>query len=148
MISGFTKPETRFLSNFYPCTIILDELKYPSVEHAYVASKCKNLADKLMCTVDHYDAKNHYNETARIKKFGRTVDIIHQWDSIKYSHMLRLIRAKFTQNPHLAKMLVETSDHELIEENWWGGCFWGVCRGSGQNNLGKILMFVRDELDA
>ena len=46
----------------------------------------------------------------------------------------------------LKEMLLLTGDQEIIEENYWGDTFWGVCRGKGQNHLGKILMKVRDEL--
>ena len=36
----------------------------------------------------------------------------------------------------------------LEEGNWWGDIFWGVDKktGAGENNLGKILMKVREEL--
>jgi predicted NAD-dependent protein-ADP-ribosyltransferase YbiA (DUF1768 family) len=40
-ISSFTG-EYRFLSNFYPCVVHLDEEVYPSVEHAYQAAKTVN----------------------------------------------------------------------------------------------------------
>jgi predicted NAD-dependent protein-ADP-ribosyltransferase YbiA (DUF1768 family) len=43
-------------------------------------------------------------------------------------------------------MLLATDDEELVEGNWWNDTFWGVCRGDGENNLGKIIMKVRDEL--
>jgi len=41
-------------------------------------------------------------------------------------------------------MLLQTGDEELIEGNKWGDRFWGVCKGKGKNNLGKILMKIRD----
>ena len=36
----------------------------------------------------------------------------------------------------------------LIEGNtWeWSRTFWGVCNGSGENHLGRLLMKVREEL--
>jgi hypothetical protein len=43
-------------------------------------------------------------------------------------------------------MLLLTGDEELIEGNFWGDVFWGVCNGVGKNHLGKILMEVRSEL--
>jgi len=59
--------------------------------------------------------------------------------------MTDLVRQKFS-NPQLAKQLLDTKDFELIEGNTWGDTFWGVCSGKGQNNLGKILMQIRNEL--
>ena len=43
-------------------------------------------------------------------------------------------------------MLIKTGDQELIEGNYWNDTYWGVCKGVGQNKLGKILMRVREEL--
>ena len=34
---------------------------------------------------------------------------------------------------------------ELIEGNNWKDTYWGVCHGKGQNNLGKLLMRIREE---
>lgn len=42
-------------------------------------------------------------------------------------------------------MLLKTGDEELVEGNTWGDTFWGVCKGKGRNELGKILMKVREE---
>lgn len=42
--------------------------------------------------------------------------------------------------------LLATGSAELIEGNVWNDTFWGVCRGRGQNHLGRILMEVRDGL--
>lgn len=70
------------------------------------------------------------------------------WDEVKLSVMETVVRAKFTQNPHLAKYLVETGEAELVEGNRWRDVFWGVysVTGEGENNLGKILMKVISEL--
>jgi hypothetical protein len=59
--------------------------------------------------------------------------------------MYGLILGKF-QDPELKTKLLATGDAELIEGNWWGDVYWGVCNGEGRNELGKILMQVRDEL--
>jgi len=55
------------------------------------------------------------------------------------------MRQKFKQ-PELKAKLLATGDAELIEGNHWGDIVWGVCRGKGENRLGKILMKVREEL--
>ena len=48
-------------------------------------------------------------------------------------------------------MLLSTGDQELIEGTWWHDKFWGICictkcANKGDNNLGKILMTVREEI--
>ena len=39
-----------------------------------------------------------------------------------------------------------TNDAYLEEGNTWGDKIWGTVNGQGANNLGKILMQIRDEL--
>ena len=58
--------------------------------------------------------------------------------------MSSIVFEKFYRNKELRKKLLETGDRYLEETNWWGDDFWGVCNGEGRNELGKILMKVRD----
>lgn len=41
---------------------------------------------------------------------------------------------------------MDTGDAELVGDNAWGDRIWGICLDSGENDLGKILMRIRDEL--
>ena len=73
--------------------------------------------------------------------------------------MLKAVRAKF-KDPVLASKLLKTGDAILIEGTFWNDRTWGVAlrkikdkdgniigyKGSGKNQLGKILMKVRNEL--
>lgn len=36
-------------------------------------------------------------------------------------------------------------DDDIVEDNDWGDTFRGICNYEGQNNLGKILMELRDK---
>jgi predicted NAD-dependent protein-ADP-ribosyltransferase YbiA (DUF1768 family) len=63
-----------------------------------------------------------------------------QLDAMEY-----LLWLKFTQNIFKDKLL-STGDIELIEYNYWGDKFWGVCNGEGKNHLGKLLMKIREQL--
>ena len=63
---------------------------------------------------------------------------------IKLKVMEELLRIKFSDGK-LSSMLIDTGDVELIEFNDWGDRFYGVCRGVGRNELGKILMKIREE---
>lgn len=60
--------------------------------------------------------------------------------------MKDVVEAKFSQNPDLAKKLLETEDAYLEEGNDWGDRIWGTVNGIGANNLGRILMEVREIL--
>jgi predicted NAD-dependent protein-ADP-ribosyltransferase YbiA (DUF1768 family) len=57
--------------------------------------------------------------------------------------MEQLLRQKFA-GPR-AFLLAATSPAELIEGNTWHDTFWGVCDGIGENNLGRLLMKIRDD---
>lgn len=139
-ITSFTG-RYRFLSNFYPAAVVLDGVLYQSVEHAYQAAK----------TLDHKERKKFQVPLlppADAKKMGRGVTLRPDWESVKLNIMLVLLRDKFygTNPGHLTEQLLDTGDAELIEGNWWGDIFWGVCNGIGENHLGKLLMQVREEI--
>lgn len=121
-----------FLSNFS------DSPKTPpTLEHHYQAAKTDNLAYKDMIM----SAKT----PAEAKRLARNAPIKPNWNEIKLKVMEDLLRKKFS-DPTLKKKLIETGNEEIIEENWWGDKFWGICNNEGKNNLGKLLMKIRDEL--
>lgn len=129
----------RFLSNFHVLfSPIEDELglKYNSVEAAYQASKTLDIDERRVFTVLGAD---------KAKKLGKKIKMRPDWDEVKLSVMEDLLRKKFT-NDQLREKLLATGDVELIEGNWWGDRFWGVCKGEGENHLGKLLMKIRGEL--
>ena len=67
------------------------------------------------------------------------------WEDVKFDVMKEIVILKFI-NPNLKEKLLATKDAELIEGNTWNDRCWGVCDGVGQNNLGRILMEVRELL--
>ena len=127
----------RWLSNFEPAQVVLDGDWYNTVEHAYQAAKTLDPNERRMVAM-----AGTPNEA---KKAGRLVGIRNDWEDVKDSVMLDLLRQKF-HIPHLRAMLLNTEEQHLIEGNWWGDTYWGVCRGNGRNRLGELLMKVRDEL--
>lgn len=90
------------------------------------------------------------------KKLGRVVPIRPDWEDVKYTVMYEIVRNKFMQNKALKQALLDTGDATLIEGNYWHDNTWGKCScgkcfgkvGSNgkNNNLGIILMKVREEL--
>jgi len=137
-----------FLSNFYPAVIEHQGIKYPTVEHYYMAMKVN---DEQLINGKYYTVGDFREMMAKIespglaKKIGRMVKLRPDWDNYKFEVMNWVVREKF-KDPNLAQLLIDTGDQELIEGNWWGDVIWGVCNGKGQNHLGKILMQVRNEL--
>ena len=143
----------RFLSNFYPCKIEHKGIKYPSVEHFYVAMKVTEmqLIDGIYYTAaDFREMISRISNPGDVKKIGSRVKIRRDWDDKKLEFMNWAVREKF-KDETLAEMLISTGDQEIIEGNWWHDNFFGSCScvkcgNKGQNNLGKLLMRVRDDI--
>lgn len=137
-VSGFFGT-FRFLSNFWPCKIHYEGLDYPSVENAYQAAKYpKNQRAEFTMV-----------SAGKSKKMGKVAPglDVKKWDKGKYEIMAWLVFQKFTMHQTLKEMLLATDDAELIEANHWGDEWWGVNEnGEGKNNLGRILMGVRETI--
>lgn len=127
-----------FLSNFYHSPVKYRNLIYLNAEAAFQAQKESCEKDK-----EQYTRMN----PAQAKLVGRNCNLREDWEEIKEQTMYEIVKAKFTQNEDLARLLLATGDAYLEEGNWWHDTTWGVCNGVGQNKLGKILMRVREELD-
>lgn len=138
-ISNFHEEQYRFLSNFFEAPVEYGGLTYGSSEAAFQAQKCMTQEEKLPFTECG---------PGKSKGMGRRVPLRPDWEEVKVGIMEEIVRAKFAQNPELAKMLLATGDKVLVEGNHWGDTCWGVDTrtGKGENHLGRILMKVREEL--
>lgn len=132
--------QNSFLSNFYFAPFVWQGEYWTTSEHAYQAAKCTNPEQReLIRNLAGPDAA---------KRAGRLVTCRPDWEDVKISLMLEIVRCKFEQNPEIKQQLLDTKYAHLEEGNWWKDRFWGVCpagSGNGRNELGKILMFLRDE---
>ena len=66
------------------------------------------------------------------------------WEEVKFAIMEEIVKAKFTQNPKLKQLLLETGNKELQERrSRFPDKTWGMNgKGEGKNMIGKILMKV------
>jgi ribA/ribD-fused uncharacterized protein len=130
--------EYRWMSNFWPSPVTYQGVVYPSVEHIYQAMK----------TLDEsWRAKILSCETpGRAKRMSREVPLRPDWEEVKVGIMTELVQSKFASSEELARKLLGTGERVIEEGNTWGDTFWGVCKGEGQNMMGRILMQVRSEL--
>ena len=126
-----------FLSNFYPCDIRYEGITYPSIEHAFQAAKTISKSMKVKIS--------HLARASLAKRAGRKLPLRKDWEKVKQTTMYNLLKIKF-RDPTLAEKLLRTGSAELIEGNWWGDTYWGICEGKGQNYLGRLLMKVRKEM--
>ena len=141
MIHGFYG-EYKWLSNFEPIEIWSDGYNFPSTENAYQASKCV-LVKEMKSFIDI--------TPGQAQRLGQKIEKVSYWEHTKWDIMYRVVKQKF-QDERLKKLLLATGPHELIEGNWWHDNYWGVCTCHEckdihkQNNLGKIIMLIRHEL--
>jgi ribA/ribD-fused uncharacterized protein len=130
--------EFSFLSNFYCGPVGVNSYLFKTVEHGFQAFKMTTQHDFLMVA--------NAPTPGIAKREARKRTMRPDWELIKQDVMLQFLRAKFFGNIELARKLMATGNAELIEGNTWGDTYWGVCRGKGENHLGKLLMRVRAEV--
>ena len=142
MIDSFIN-QYEFMSNFYNAPITYDGLTYRNNEAAFQAQKTLDLKER-----ERFCAYS----PSKAKLDGRNCKLRDDWEDIKYQVMYDIVKTKFIQNTNLKALLLVTGNEEIIEGNWWHDNCWGDCSCErckdikGQNNLGKILMKVREEL--
>jgi len=141
----------RFLSNFYMRAVTFEGIVYPSNEHAYQAAKTLNLLERKRIS--------ELPTPGNAKKAGKLLELRPDWNTAKFDIMYKLCKEKFS-SPVMKAQLLGTGDEELMEGNTWWDLVWGVSlisgfskkldryvmEGEGENNLGKILMRIREEL--
>jgi ribA/ribD-fused uncharacterized protein len=138
MIKEF-KNEYRWLSNFFESNIIYKGRVFLNVENAFQSEKSDDIFWKDFCSQE--------SDPRVIKKEGQKIKLRGDWEQVKQKVMFELIQIKF-QDLELKEKLLETENIYIQEGNTWGDTYWGVDleTGVGENNLGKIIMQVRDIL--
>jgi len=152
MINNF-RGKWFFLSNFYPCLIEHRGIKYPSVEHYYVAMKINDM--QLINGV--YYTPNDFREliskiepASEVKKISKKLKLRNNWDEKKIDFMKWGLKEKF-KDEKISELLLSTGEEDLVEGNWWhdniwGSCYCYQCGNTGENLLGKLLMEIREEI--
>jgi ribA/ribD-fused uncharacterized protein len=125
----------RYLSNFWPAKVYYGVQSYTTIEHAYQAAKTKNVVFQNQIRL----AESPF----MAKRLGRNVPIREDWEKIKLEVMADLLWQKFIMKPEMRAKLVATGKREIIEGNTWGDRYWGMCEGTGENHLGRLLMALR-----
>jgi ribA/ribD-fused uncharacterized protein len=129
-------------SNFAPYPIDLDGKRWPTSEHYFQAQKFEDPQDQ--------DAIRQEKSPMIAARMGRDrkKQLRRDWESVKVAVMRKAVRAKFTQHPDPRATLLATGDARIVEhtenDHYWGD----GGDGSGKNWLGKILMEIREELQA
>jgi len=132
-------------SNFYPAIIEFQGIKFPTVEHAFVAAK--SMDPLFWYKISKLSAK----QAGKAKSMGRRVKLRKDWEIKKISFMKQFLKQKFIQRP-FRELLLSTHPAPLVEGNYWHDNFWGDCKCKkckyivGLNHLGHLLMLTRGSL--
>ena len=126
-----------FLSNFSPAEVEYENMKFPTVEHAYQAAKTLDIPTRQK--IQNLSTPNE------AKVVGKTIELRPNWSKIKLRIMEDLLRQKFKEYTDNYFKLLQTFNRDLIECNTWRDTYWGVYHGVGKNHLGKLLVKIRNE---
>lgn len=133
------------LSNMHPAKLWYKGYAYGSAECALQAQRA---ADPAMAR--KFARGGQYASGPDARRAAGHIPARPDWDSIKDSVMLDILRKKF-RDRYFAEKLLATGDAPLREEDAgekrYPDCgYWGICCGRGQNRFGELLMQVRNEL--
>ena len=129
-----------YLANYSNHGFYKDGVFYKTVEHYYQSKKFndKNIIDKIINSNTPKEASNIGRDRNNIR--------IDNFKDKKIDIMYEGVLEKFRQNKDIRSRLIETRNEE-IREMTVKESFWGVGPSlDGDNNIGKILMRVRDEV--
>jgi ribA/ribD-fused uncharacterized protein len=130
-------------SNFSAHPIQVDGCHWQTVEHYYQAQKFVGSVNKGLIPVIR-EAQTPM-EAAQIGR-DRTLKLRSDWEQVKQHVMWQGVLIKFLTHLDIQRILLDTGE-ELIVEDSPTDYYWGCGQDkTGQNQLGKILMKVRQEL--
>jgi ribA/ribD-fused uncharacterized protein len=130
-------------SNFSLHPIEVEASYWQTVEHYYQAQKFVGTENEGLSQVIR-DAKTPM-EAAQIGR-DRTLKLRSDWEQVKRQVMWQGVLTKFLTHTEIQAILLDTGD-ELIVEDSPTDYYWGCGQDkTGQNQLGQILMNVRQEI--
>ncbi len=143
-------------TQWYPAPITIEGIRYENAEQYMMAKKALLFGD-----IEHYYLILHTADPKQCKAYGKAVRGFDSavWQSCNEEIVFNANFAKFTQHPALAQKLLQTGDRILAEAspldtNYGIGLKADDPDAScpekwpGKNLLGKILMDIRDLLNA
>jgi ribA/ribD-fused uncharacterized protein len=149
----FFRPESPF-SQWYPARFLVEGRTFSCAEQFMMYGKARlfgddEIAERILETTAPRD---HKALGRKVRGFDEKV-----WRENREAIVYAGSRAKFTQNPELRRLLLETGTTEIVEASPFDR-IWGVGLAAtnpliddpqnwrGKNLLGRILTRLRDEL--
>ena len=143
-----------FFSNWYKSEFTVDGVKFINSEQWMMYQKAKTFGDdeiaqKILASTSPSEIKGLGR---KVRNYNDTI-----WNGVRQIVVYEGLKAKFEQNPDLAKQLLDTGDDILVECNPYDN-IWAIhmsendprvqdiSQWQGQNLLGFTLMLVRTYL--
>lgn len=135
------KPYYEF-TNFAPYTVKLEvegvNYIFPTSEHAYQAMKFQDNPSLIKQIISDPNPRSAFDFAHVHNK-----QILPHFFEGRIHLMTWILYHKFEQHASLKKLLLSTGNAKLIEDSP-SDSFWGIGNGTGENNLGKVLMDIRN----
>jgi ribA/ribD-fused uncharacterized protein len=141
------------LSNYSDYSFLINGMNWRSIAHYYHFNKFDKFISKkaILFSKTAKEAeeigRNRYEIPkgmwATFKQRGMNPMFKANWKELRSGVMTEGIRSKVLQNYDVRKVLLETEKIEILvhaDSNYWG------YQNNGQNQLGKVLMEIRDDL--
>lgn len=117
-------------------------------EHEFQARKTHDLdwQVRILCAAN----EKGQPDPDKAKRLGREAPLRPDWERVKLNEMRSVIVRKALAEPVFVEWLLDTGEDEIVHINTWHDNYWGDCEckrcedTSGQNQLGRILMEVRE----
>jgi ribA/ribD-fused uncharacterized protein len=138
---------TAFLGNFHRCRIKIDGIDFKCAEGAFQAAKFRG-DRKVMASFANLTGDQAFRRARKLTADWTGAEQ-EAWKNERLDVMREVLMAKFSQNADLKRLLLATSDAYLLEHTPVVGRddFWADnCDGTGENNLGQLLMETRGNL--
>ncbi|MDF5717766.1 MAG: NADAR domain-containing protein [Rhizonema sp. NSF051] len=130
-------------SNFSLHEIKIKGIHWLTVEHYYQAQKFEGTKDAVIIPVIH---AAETPELAAALGRDRTRQVRLDWEVVKVQVMREAVLEKFLTHTDIREVLLGTGNEILVEDSP-NDCFWGCgADKTGQNHLGKTLMYVREQI--
>ena len=132
------------LDNFSAFGFVMNSEYFQTSEHAFQYLKFVDtnmeIANEIKKSFSPNDARNI---AIKNKEFR-----VSNWSDIKYQVMEKVLRLKVEQNPIVKEVLLNTGNYIIVESCIDGDTDWGLDNNNqGNNNLGKIWMKIRDDIN-
>ena len=140
-----------WLSSFHTGLFYYKDRRYRTVEHAFHAQKSDDVEYQGPFSMDSPayigDAALAAKHRGSKKSFESSSFVLRtDWDDVRVRIMRECVEAFYAAHPELGDKLVKTLPAPLHHTGYKVGTFWGMQKGKGENQHGKILMALRDTL--